>query len=503
MMSRNKAEFYKEQIRIQSLLLKKRDTQYAKQQERFNQVLQVSRKKIDDLKLKMNEKELIPLDQMDLTPLSVLLPGDKPNHESYSKYQEPAATDAPPLEEVSLVRKNQKDRDRNSKLSKELNQLKINLKFLIKQLRLERKNKRRNEKEKSRLEEEVERLRKNPGEILKLKQQISHIEEKSRSVREGYKKLQKEKRKLITACQKNHSRDWDADNIRLLELNREKIGELKQDLRTLEEEKKRITKELDREKERFHTKLNEKIQQLERDWGGKLKTLRVRKDRLGHFAEQIMEEAEPPIWMVTYSDMATLLLTFFILLYSIASMNVQKFKSAIFHDKKSSLGLLELVDSTEIQTSIQQLTGLKSTDILTEIKTAAENQASLETDTSASRIVVIIPGNTLFQSASADLEKSGWPLLNDVARIFRKYPEYKIHIQGHTDDMPIFTERFPTNWELSAARATAVLRYFIDKGIKAERLTATGYADTFPLVPNTTELGRSKNRRVEFVLEKE
>jgi chemotaxis protein MotB len=62
---------------------------------------------------------------------------------------------------------------------------------------------------------------------------------------------------------------------------------------------------------------------------------------------------------------------------------------------------------------------------------------------------------------------------------------------------------FPTNWELSAARATAVLRYFIDKGADPERMTATGYADIFPLVSNETPYGRAKNRRVEFVLEKE
>ncbi|HBP10772.1 MAG TPA: flagellar motor protein, partial [Nitrospina sp.] len=83
------------------------------------------------------------------------------------------------------------------------------------------------------------------------------------------------------------------------------------------------------------------------------------------------------------------------------------------------------------------------------------------------------------------------------------YPDYKIHIQGHTDDDPISTERFPTNWELSAARATAVLRYFFDKGVEPEKMTATGYADTFPLASNDTDQGRTINRRVEFVLEKE
>ena len=85
----------------------------------------------------------------------------------------------------------------------------------------------------------------------------------------------------------------------------------------------------------------------------------------------------------------------------------------------------------------------------------------------------------------------------------KKYPKYKIQIKGHTDDVPIDSDKFPTNWELSAARATAVLRYFLDKNVSALRLTASGYADTFPLADNSSELGRKMNRRVEIVLEKE
>jgi chemotaxis protein MotB len=68
--------------------------------------------------------------------------------------------------------------------------------------------------------------------------------------------------------------------------------------------------------------------------------------------------------------------------------------------------------------------------------------------------------------------------------------------------VPIHTAKFESNWELSAVRATAVLRYFYDKGIDPEKLTATGYADTFPMVSNETKEGRAKNRRIEFILEK-
>jgi len=199
---------------------------------------------------------------------------------------------------------------------------------------------------------------------------------------------------------------------------------------------------------------------------------------------------------------AKLVFTFFILYYSIAAMNMAKFKEAILGEEQASIGLLELLNSAEIIESIQSLTGLKSDDIVSDITELVESQ-EMDVDTSRAKIVVRIPGLSLFPPASADLQLEGRPLLDEVIRIVKKYPNYKIHIQGHTDDEPIFTDRFPTNWELSAARATAVLRYFIDKGVNPKKLTATGYADTFPLTRNDTAMGRAKNRRVEFVLEKE
>ena len=127
----------------------------------------------------------------------------------------------------------------------------------------------------------------------------------------------------------------------------------------------------------------------------------------------------------------------------------------------------------------------------------------MDVNVSESKVVVRVPGASLFKPGGADLQSSSRSVLDEVIRVVNKHPDYKIHIQGHTDDEPISTEKFPTNWELSAARATAVLRYFYDKGGEPERMTATGYADTFPLARNDTEFGRAKNRRVEFVLEKE
>ena len=206
--------------------------------------------------------------------------------------------------------------------------------------------------------------------------------------------------------------------------------------------------------------------------------------------------------MATFSDMVTLMLVFFILMYAIASKNVQTFKSAIIGAEAKSIGVLEALNAVEVQESLQSLKSEQSDDILSGMSEVVED-TDMSVETSASKVVVRVPGARLFKPGQADLQLESRPLLDAVIRVVDKHPNYKIHIQGHTDDEPISTDRFPTNWELSSARATAVLRYFIDKGSEPERMTATGYADTFPLGRNDTVPGRAKNRRVEFVLEKE
>jgi len=278
------------------------------------------------------------------------------------------------------------------------------------------------------------------------------------------------------------------------------IKELKDNIETIETEKDKLEQDLLFEKKEFQNKLSLELQKIEEEWQDKIKKAKGKNKNAA--GDQMMEDEGAPVWMCTYADMVTLIMTFFILYYSIASMNMQKFKEAIIGEEMASIGLLELLDSAEIKESIQELTGMKSNDILSDIREVAE-ETDLEVDTSSAKVVVRVPGANLFKPGQADLQLSARPILDEVIRVVNKYPEYKIHIQGHTDDEPISTERFPTNWELSAARATAILRYFYDKGAEPERMTATGYADTFPLASNDTAQGRALNRRVEFVLEKE
>jgi chemotaxis protein MotB len=150
--------------------------------------------------------------------------------------------------------------------------------------------------------------------------------------------------------------------------------------------------------------------------------------------------------------------------------------------------IMKVVDSTKVMKNLKEMRDA--------------SKANTE-DTIEKKVVLRVPGLNLFKKGGAKLRSEARPVLNEIVKVInKKGKNYKIFIQGHTDDVPINTPKFESNWELSAVRATSVLRYFYDKGIEPERLTATGYADTFPMVPNNTKEGRAKNRRIEFVLEK-
>jgi len=110
-----------------------------------------------------------------------------------------------------------------------------------------------------------------------------------------------------------------------------------------------------------------------------------------------------------------------------------------------------------------------------------------------------ISDSILFAPASADLTGGGERLLNDVAAALKSQPHI-LSVEGHSDDRPIATARYPSNWELSTARATRVTRHLIDQGLAPDRVRAIGYADTKPRAENSSPEGRSRNRRVSFVL---
>ncbi|MFN7065509.1 MAG: flagellar motor protein MotB [Aquificaceae bacterium] len=216
-------------------------------------------------------------------------------------------------------------------------------------------------------------------------------------------------------------------------------------------------------------------------------------------------------WAIPYADFLTLLLCLFIALFAMAQAGkqaamdyAQAFAKAFgmrlvpFQETLPKQILPEPVlkkaEPTEkgkkLQRHLQELQEmLKKLGLEGELKVAYE----------AIGIRLILQERLLFDSGSADIKPETRPILDKLSDVIKEIPN-PMEIEGHTDNIPISTERFPSNWELSTARASAIARYFISRGINPERLKASGYADTRPIASNTTPEGRAQNRRVEIVI---
>ncbi|MFQ5445098.1 MAG: OmpA family protein, partial [Nitrospinales bacterium] len=359
------------------------------------------------------------------------------------------------------------------------------------------------DKEKSALFKEVKRLREQSRPSEDLITKITKVEEQAVKNEVKYKELLREKEEMIEAYNKMLIDNQGKTDGKVPS---EIIDELREELDQMVAEKANLETIISEYKKNVRDKIAIEKNKLQEVYKEKAKIVKRQKKNVHDFvAELIDEEKGAPPWVITFADMMTLLLTFFVVLYSIASLNTERFKRMILGSDAPGTSMLELIDAISVKQSLENLTGLNKKNISSEIKEIVEEneEETLGFNNENGRIVIRIPGKALFKPGTAVLAKNSQRVLNEIIKVVRNYPLYNINIQGHTDDTPISTEKFPTNWELSSVRATAVLRFFIDKEIDPKRLTATGFADMFPLVSNETELGRSKNRRVEIVLEKE
>ena len=244
----------------------------------------------------------------------------------------------------------------------------------------------------------------------------------------------------------------------------------------------------------------------------------------GNLLEMFEKEDHTGAWIVTYADLMTLILVFFILLYTLADYEDKAYRAQIAEVNvlDGDGNLINIVDfasragrDPEPLKLVEDMLGLNpSPDVIETMRPKIFNEMesmlhstslseSVELDSVGDQINLQIDGRYLFDSGRAQLKDGARVIFNNLTQLFRDNPDYRITIRGHTDDLPIDTPAFPSNWELSAVRATTVLRYFIQQGIDPERMSATGFADFIPLVPNNSPENRARNRRVEFVLEKE
>jgi chemotaxis protein MotB len=189
----------------------------------------------------------------------------------------------------------------------------------------------------------------------------------------------------------------------------------------------------------------------------------------------VPKQEEKEDWLMSYADMITLLMAFFVLLISMSHIDPIKFEQ-VQGGMARDIGRHQTAQPLqELKNEVGQvLRGLK----------LDEDKVSLGTDQRG--LVLEFDAGTFFDPASAKLKDELIPALAKLSETLNspRYSAFQIEVQGHTDDTPINTPAFPSNWELSAARATVVVRTFIQDGIDPTRLAAEGLADTRPKVPN-------------------
>ena len=227
-------------------------------------------------------------------------------------------------------------------------------------------------------------------------------------------------------------------------------------------------------------------------------------------------------WLVSYADFITLLFAFFVVMYALSTVNEGKYR--ILSDSMSSaFRNVQINSSSPIQLPLtapivsapkqnvvakaQEAAKQKQRDTMRtvakdilEVMAPLIEQGKVRVIETSRGVSIEINDSILFSPGQALLQPALIKAMRSIAEVLVP-TEFPITIEGHTDNVPISTPQFPSNWELSAVRATTVLRLFSDTGVASDRLTAIGYADTRPVEPNLMADGRARNRRVTILID--
>jgi len=248
-------------------------------------------------------------------------------------------------------------------------------------------------------------------------------------------------------------------------------------------------------------------------------------------------------WLLTYADMITLLMTLFMVLFAISSINTSKFEQLSKSLSEAISGKIVQGGPALQETGASDATSQSSPEppipaiqpVIKDASSTSEAAQGQQQDQSAAQreeedfkklkqqideyarehgledalqttvarrglVIRLLTDRVLFASGQADLEPASGALLTAISRLLVTEVRHPIVVEGHTDNRPIASAQFPTNWELSTARATQVVRFFIRHHVAAHRLQAAGVAAQRPVASNSNDRGRSRNRRVEIVL---
>ena len=228
-------------------------------------------------------------------------------------------------------------------------------------------------------------------------------------------------------------------------------------------------------------------------------------------------------WLVSYADFITLLFAFFVVMYSMSSINEGKYRvlsdtmEEAFKTPPKSPEPIQIGEERKtlktVETTVEEINlvgvrpGIKpQSRQLERISNELQQNLAPLVDRKLVKITrdklwvkVEMNNRILFASGSARLTERGYPILEELAEVVRNLPNH-IDVEGHTDNRPIRTSIYPSNWELSAARAASVVHLFTRNGVDPKRLSAIGYGQYRPVADNATAQGRRSNRRVVMVI---
>jgi chemotaxis protein MotB len=225
----------------------------------------------------------------------------------------------------------------------------------------------------------------------------------------------------------------------------------------------------------------------------------------GHEAAGMMR------WLLTYADLITLMMAFFVIMYAMSKADTAKFNSL-----KASLAVAFKTDGAGVNpvfdhqgtTPLDKVMSLDGQtqetaefqEVVRKIQENVKDPRAVGFIVDERGLTVRFLDNVLFDLGSSELRMDSYSLLDAVGDALKNSQRY-MRVEGHADNLPINTAQFPSNWELSASRSIAVTRYLIEKhGMDPRRLSSLGYGEYRPLYPNTSEENRSKNRRVDIVI---
>ena len=220
-------------------------------------------------------------------------------------------------------------------------------------------------------------------------------------------------------------------------------------------------------------------------------------------------------WLATYSDCVTLLMTFFVLLYAMSSTDEAKMRalSQAFRSVMAGEGGDSILEYNLYNGDVPLIGGETPTDTVdgenieesmyyqvSKFVKEHELEAAVEIIETEQGVAIQVRESILFETSKSTLREDSKEVLASIAELLSSI-DNTIVVEGHTDNRPISTAEFPSNWELSVDRAVNVVKYFVENtGIDPKRLSATGYGEHHPVVPNDTEENMAKNRRVNILI---